>query len=339
MAVVGVMGCSALLLFGLGLRDTVNGVSKWMYEDLNVYISKVNLNEHIEKQELADLHKTYTGQLIQESQVQIRYGDKKESGALTVLDEGNEINFENVKKEKIYLPDEGIGISFKIAEILEVDMGDTIEWRIYGEKDWQKSTIIAIYRTPMGQGIAISKSAYEKMGKTFSPTSLLSSNKSINNNEKLNGVSSIQEKSQLIESFEGMLESMKMIIVILIAAAFILGSVVLYNLGALSFTERIRELATLKVLGFFSKQIRSLLLMQNVWLTVIGIIVGLPLGYVLLKFLLSTMSESTDMIAEVSVVSIAVSIVATFLLSVAVNLLLSRKIKSIDMVSSLKSVE
>lgn len=339
MAVVGVMGCSALLLFGLGLRDTVNGVSKWMYEDLNVYNSKVNLNEHIEKQELADLHKTYTGQLIQESQVQIRYGDKKESGALTVLDEGNEINFENVKKEKIYLPDEGIGISFKIAEILEVDMGDTIEWRIYGEKDWQKSTIIAIYRTPMGQGIAISKSAYEKMGKTFSPTSLLSSNKSINNNEKLNGVSSIQEKSQLIESFEGMLESMKMIIVILIAAAFILGSVVLYNLGALSFTERIRELATLKVLGFFSKQIRSLLLMQNVWLTVIGIIVGLPLGYVLLKFLLSTMSESTDMIAEVSVVSIAVSIVATFLLSVAVNLLLSRKIKSIDMVSSLKSVE
>jgi len=164
-------------------------------------------------------------------------------------------------------------------------------------------------------------------------------NQSINNNEKLNGVSSIQEKSQLIESFEGMLESMKMIIVILIAAAFILGSVVLYNLGALSFTERIRELATLKVLGFFSKQIRSLLLMQNVWLTVIGIIVGLPLGYVLLKFLLSTMSESTDMIAEVSVVSIAVSIVATFLLSVAVNLLLSRKIKSIDMVSSLKSVE
>ena len=191
----------------------------------------------------------------------------------------------------------------------------------------------------MGQGISISKAAYEKMGKTFSPTSLLTPDKSLDSKEKLNGVSSIQKKSQLIESFEGMLESMKMIIVILIAAAFILGSVVLYNLGALSFTERIRELATLKVLGFFSKQIRSLLLMQNVWLTVICIIVGLPLGYVLLKFLLSTMSESTDMIAEVSVVSIAVSIVATFLLSVAVNLLLSRKIKGIDMVSSLKSVE
>jgi len=339
MAVVGVMGCSALLLFGLGLRDTVNGVSKWMYRDLNVYKSKVNLDEHIKKDDLANLQKTYTGQWIQESQVQIKYEDKIESGALTVLGEGNEINFEDKKREKIYLPDEGLGISFKIAEILEVDIGDTIEWRIYGDKDWQKSTIKVIYRTPLGQGIAISKAAYEKLGKAFSPTSLLSSDKSINSKEKINGVSSIQEKSQLIESFEGMLESMKMIIVILIAAAFVLGSVVLYNLGALSFTERIRELATLKVLGFFSKQIRSLLLMQNVWITIIGIIGGLPMGYVLLKFLLSTMSKSTDMVAEISIISVTVSVIATFLLSVIVNLLLSRKIKSIDMVSSLKSVE
>ncbi len=339
MAVVGVMGCSALLIFGLGLRDTVNGVSEWMYQDLNVYKSKVNLDEYVKKDDLVNLQKTYTGQWIQESKVQIKYGDKKENGALTVLDEGNEINFEDKGRQKISLPDEGIGISFKVAEILKADIGDTIEWRIYGDKGWQKTVIKAIYRTPMGQGIAISETAYSKLGKTFSPTALLSSDESINAKEKLVGVNSIQDKTQLIESFDGMLESMKMIIVILIVAAFVLGSVVLYNLGALSFTERNRELATLKVLGFFSKQIRSLLLMQNVWLTVVGIIGGLPIGYILLKFMLSTMSESTDMVAEISIVSFAVSIIATFLLSVMVNLLLSKKIKSIDMVSSLKSVE
>lgn len=338
MAVVGVMGCSALLLFGLGLNDSVNGVSTWMYGDLNVYESKINLEQSVKDTEFADIKSKYSGQWIQESKVQIRFKDSNEGASLVVTSTGNQINFENENRQKISLPDDGIGMSYKMAKIIKADIGDTIEWRMMGNKEWVKSVIKVLYRTPMGQGIAMSENAYGKMGQTFKATALLSSEKS-DNISKLAGIKSIQDKNQLIESFNGLLESMKMIIFILIIAAFFLGSVVLYNLGVLSFTERNRELATLKVLGFFSKQIRALLLQQNIWLTIAGIIGGLPVGYFLVKFMLSTMSEETDMITQINPLSWILSIAATFLLSVIVNLVLSMKVKHIDMVSSLKSVE
>ncbi len=338
MAVVGVMGCAALLLFGLGLKDSINGVSTWMYGDLNVYESKINLQKSITDGELKNIKNTYKGQWIQESKVQIRYNSISESGALTVLSEGDQIIYENENGQKIVMPKEGIGISYKMAEVIKAKIGDTIEWRIMGSKDWVKSDIKAIYRTPMGQGIAMSEKAYTKIGQKYLETALLTSEKS-SNIKKVAGIKSIQDKNQLIDSFNDLLESMQMIVVILIIAAFVLGSVVLYNLGVLSFTERNRELATLKVLGFFSKQIRVLLLQQNIWLTIVGIIGGLPFGFILVRFMLSTMSKETDMIAQITPISWALSIAATFLLSMVVSLFLSMKVKHIDMVSSLKSVE
>ena len=130
-----------------------------------------------------------------------------------------------------------------------------------------------------------------------------------------------------------------MIIFILVLAAIVLGSVVLYNLGALSFTERMRELATLRVLGFLPKKIYSLLQMQNVWLTLLGIIIGIPTGYYLTVFMFSTMPDSLDMVTDISVISIIISVLGTFGISVLINLILSRNIKDIDMVSALKSVD
>ncbi|HEY8343722.1 MAG TPA: FtsX-like permease family protein, partial [Bacillota bacterium] len=116
-------------------------------------------------------------------------------------------------------------------------------------------------------------------------------------------------------------------------------SVVLYNLGTLSFVERTRELATLKVLGFLPKEIRSLLQMQNLWLTVIGIGLGIPLGFLLTDYLLSTMPDNLDLLTGISLGSISVAIAGTFAVSALINMFLSRKVAGIDMITSLKAVE
>lgn len=336
--VIGVMGCTAILLFGLGLSDTINNVSNWMYKDLNKYENKINLKEEVTKEEIASLSISYKGQWLQEINIELLAGDEKESGSLMVLDVGEEIKFEDEKRNEIFLPKEGIALSYKMAKLLKVHVGDSVQWRVYGEKKWQSSVIKELYRTPMAQGISMKKQEFNRLGYSFKPTSLLTSDK-VSQIEENTAVENLQHKNELISSFNEMLESMKMIIVILVLAAVILGSVVLYNLGILSFTERIRELATLKVLGFFPKQIHELLRMQNMWLTIIGIVLGIPAGYQLVYFMLSTMSDSTDMMAYVSPISLIISILTTFILSMLVSLILSLNVKKIDMITALKSVE
>ena len=144
---------------------------------------------------------------------------------------------------------------------------------------------------------------------------------------------------ELRSGLESMAEMMLMMVVILIVAAVMLGVVVLYNMGVLSFIEKIREISTLKVLGFSTKTIRNILQKQNIWITAIGCIIGIPLGNALLAMIFGTMGDSMDYVAIVSPKSYLFSVVGTFLVSVIVNRLLSGKVRTINMVEALKGVE
>lgn len=341
MAVIGVAGCTALLIFGFGLRDVVNYVSFEMYEEINIYESKLNLVETPGTEAVESISNSLNGQWIMEAAIELRNGDLRENGTLTVLDKGDkqeEIRFKAENNTTISLPDEGTAISAKMAKLLNLKTGDTVQWRLYGMKEWKSSRISAIYRIPIGQGLSMCRMEYEKQGERFAPTAFLTSER-LDNVTKTEAVKSIQDKKELMDDFNSMLESLKMIILILVLGSLSLGSIVLYNLGALSFIEKTRELATLRVLGFFPKQIRTLLQLQNIWLTILGIIIGIPVGYVLVSFMLSTMPDSMDMAASITPLSLFLCIVITFLISFSVNLILSRAIKSINMVTALKSVE
>jgi len=238
----------------------------------------------------------------------------------------------------LILPGSGISLSHKIALSLKVSRGDKILWRIYGEKSWRESEVKAIYRTPAGQGMIMTRDAFHNIGLNMVPTALLSPQK-VTDLKDLSDNVTTQSKEQLKKGFDQFIDSMSAIVIILIVASLMLGGVVLYNLGVLSFSERTREFATLKVLGFFPKKIQELMRRQNIWTTVMGIIVGIPAGYGLVMYMTSTMSDSMDMRAYISITSYLISILGVFILSFTVNLFLSRKIKDIDMVSSLKSVE
>ena len=143
----------------------------------------------------------------------------------------------------------------------------------------------------------------------------------------------------IIDSFDTFNEIMNMMVAVLIVAATVLGIVVLYNLGVMSYTERYREMATLKVVGFRNRKIGKLLISQNMWVTVIGVIVGIPAGIGTLSFLVTQLASEYEMRISVSVLSIAVSAVLTFAVSMLVSLMVARKNKKIDMVEALKGAE
>lgn len=170
----------------------------------------------------------------------------------------------------------------------------------------------------------------------YTPTSIVTSE---HIDEDYDGVRTANSMKDMTSSWDELTESMWLLIYILIFFASILSVVVLYNLGLLSFTEIEREIATLKVLGFKTRDLRKLLLTQNLWFTTIGFILGLPVGYLILDVMWKSSGDSFYILPSISILNLLLTGVITFALSIIVNLLFSRKIKKLDMVESLKSAE
>lgn len=165
-------------------------------------------------------------------------------------------------------------------------------------------------------------------------------NEIINNYRKLDGVKAIQSIDDLKQGMQSMLETMKTMVVLLIVVSAILGFVIIYNLGILSFSEKQYQFATLKVLGFKSKQIKKIFIKQNIWLTVASIIIGLPLGFIMTDYIFkSALGDAYDFNAQIKFISYVYAIVGTYIVSIFVNKILAKKVKTIDMVTSLKGNE
>ena len=142
-----------------------------------------------------------------------------------------------------------------------------------------------------------------------------------------------------MDSFVTFIDLMDKMIWLLVIAAVALGIVVLYNLGVMSYTERYREMATLKVIGFRNSKIGRLLISQNLWLTVLGILIGLPAGVGVLQYLLTALASEYEMKLTLGPATYGLSILLTFGVSLAVGLMVARKNRHIDMVAALKTEE
>lgn len=149
----------------------------------------------------------------------------------------------------------------------------------------------------------------------------------------------VQPKQAIMDSFDMFMELMNEMIILLVIAAVVLGIVVLYNLGVMSYVERYREMATLKVVGFKDRKIGSLLISQNLWLSVLGILIGLPAGVGVLQYLLTALASEYEMKLAIGPATYLISILLTFLVSLAVGLMVAKKNRHIDMVAALKTEE
>lgn len=336
MAILGVLGCTALLVCAFGMYDDMNDLKTWQYSDINHFKSQLTIDETATKEQVEKVIKNTSGEAIMEEAIEIKANNVKKTGTINVTDHVTLIKNTDKNQNYINLPQNGISLTYKMANQLAVKKGDNITWHIYGNEKWVTTKVAEIYRNPSSQGITLTRESLEKLGYKFTATSIVTSKQIA---KKQPGISRIMNTKDLSNDWDNLTHAMMTMVYVLIVAAAVLAIVVLYNLGLLSFTEMERELATLKVIGLKSKKLRNLLLTQNLWLSAIGFILGVPTGKALLTYMTSTMGDSFDMITRLHITNIIYSFAITFALSILVNLMFSRKIKNIDMVTSLKGVD
>lgn len=336
MTIIGVIGCSALLVCAFGMYDGMNDLKEWEYNQINHYDSKLVIEENATDAQIDDVAKAVNGDKLMESAIEIESDDAKKSGSLTVLNNTDLVTPTDYDWNKVDIKDDEVSISQKMADMLDVKVGDTVKWHIMGSDKWVSTKIDKIHADPISQGFIMSADKLEDFDLNYTPTSIVTAE---HVNQSYDGVKAASSLEDMTSSWDELTESMWLLIYILIFFACLLAIIVLYNLGLLSFTEIEREIATLKVLGFKSGFLRRLLLTQNLWFTAVGFILGLPVGYVILAIMWESSGDSFYILPSISLSNFILTAVITFALSILVNLMFSRKIKKLNMVESLKSGE
>ena len=336
MAIVGVMGCVALLVSAFGMNDSMDNLKTWEYDDISHFESKLIINNGASLSDIDDVRKDVNGHTIMEQAIEIKAQGNEKTASLLILNDTNLISQTDKNKNPINLSATDISLSAKMAESLNVDVGDTIKWHVIGSDDWVECKITNIHGEPLSQGIILSSDKLDELGLNFTPTSIITSQ---NVDKEYDSIKSVTTLSEMKENWDEMSGSIIMMVSILIFFAVLLAIVVLYNLGILSFTEIEREIATLKVLGFKTGDLRKLLLTQNIIFTAIGFILGIPLGFYLMTLMMDAAGESLYYIPSLTLGNIILSGVITFAVSIVVNLLFSSKIGNLNMVEALKDVE
>ena len=336
MTIIGVMGCSALLVGAFGLYDGLNDVKEWEYNQINHYDSKLVIDEDALTSQVDNVASEVNGEKIMECSIEIESETTKKSGGLLVFDDTDLITPTDDDWNKIELKDDEVSISQKMADMLGVGVGDTVKWHIMGSDKWVKVKIDKIHADPMSQCIIMSPDKLDELGLNYTPTSIITSEQV---NKTFDGIKTINTINDIEDSWDVITETMWLIIYVLIFFACILAIIVLYNLGLLSFTEIEREISTLKVLGFKTNDLRRLLLTQNLFFTVIGFILGMPLGLYILGLMWQSSGDAFYIIPSLTITNVLLTAAITFTLSIVVNLMFSRKIKKLNMVESLKCIE
>ncbi|WP_101698647.1 ABC transporter permease [Clostridium minihomine] len=340
MSILGVMGCTGLIIGAFTLYDMVTGISKTTYEKVYVYDQKVMLEDRTTERDIQNLNLDGVVQDVEETMVQMNSSTQRRMAGVTVLSpESPLVRLQDADGNLITLPQEGIAITRKLAKIMGVEKGDSIQLK-RSDDSYISVPVNQIVYMAAGQGVYISKDYWESIGQDYKPTAVLvrwnTKNTTFLNSDY---VKSYVDRTTLQTDFEGGITVVYIAAFMLIISGSILAFVVLYNMGILNFFERVRDLATLKVLGFYPKEIRPLVLMENIFSTLIGILFGIPIGKIISQIIADGFGDDLDLIGRITLDKIMLAALLTMAFAAIVNNIVSRKIKSIDMLQALKSVE
>ncbi|MBQ2640284.1 MAG: ABC transporter permease [Bacilli bacterium] len=341
MGLAGVVGCCTLIVCALGMLDSMNFFVKLQFEDLYNFDYKLNIKEDIKNNELQVLYDKYGTNTSKSLGIEIKdKNGKREANNIFVTDASNYVRFvDNKNRIKDKPNNKGIYVTYKLASTKGYKKGDIITWHIYGDNKYYKSKIIGFNKDPQNQNISMTRKYLESLGIKYKPDSLYT-NIDLSNTKEIKNIETIQDIEKLKEGMAGMLSMMKTMLILIIGIAVILGGIIIYNLGILSYTEKEYQFATLKVLGFKDKQIKNIFIKQNNWIAIISIILGLPMGFYLTDWLFKTaIEEHYDFGAYITLRTYIISAIGTFIVSYLVSKFLARKVKKIDMVTSLKGNE
>ena len=334
MSLVGIVGCTLLIVGSFGMRDTMNSFLDTYYDGAMKYSSRIYFTETATEKQRLDIAEKYDGDLS--ASVSVQANDKSISFDIYEINHGL-VGFPGDKEDYIDLPSDGALICERLAEEFNVGEGDTLTVSPFGS-DKEYSVKISKIMRSVSESVAVSTAYAEKVGIPFTFDSAYTTVQKADIKSDAN-IKNVQSKQMIMDSFETFTSLLNMMVAILVVGALILGVVVLYNLGVMSYTERYREMATLKVVGFKDKKIGQLLIGQNLWLSFIGVVLGIPAGILVLDYLLKAMASEYEMKMAISPLSIIISVVLTVGMSLLVSLMVSRKNKHIDMVEALKGAE
>lgn len=345
-AFMGVFGtCMGMMIMtlGLGAYDTVDYVKQWYFGDIQNYEYQVLLKDSCTVEEAEELRDEAEGELISMDMISIAADAHPTSDEIIscklVITEGRELYcVSGVDLGLRPLKAGTVALTMKQAKKLGLTEGDTVYWKTATGDKWNASEIGFISRHPNNTGITILREDYEAADFTFRPAMMVSK-KDCTSAAGREYVLAVHSMTDLKAAFDKMMEVMDLLVYFMVIFSVLLIVIVLYNSGNLSFNEREKEFATLKVLGFRSSAVRKLLSTQNLWLSVIGIICGIPLGRAPLQAMMDSNGDSVDWPCYIAPRTYVIAAAFVMLVSVLVGFMFSRRIKRIDMVEVLKGME
>ncbi len=343
LAIVGIIGSMILLIISTNMPYTFQKNNNDLYGEQYSYAFKSTFKSDAsleDKQEvLSDIGQA---QFIQEGSVTLRTASESELSILEIVGDGVYVKLPDLTGKTILLDDEGVVISKHLAEKMNIGINDTIQVKLLGSNKYISMPITNIANVMSPQGIFISEKTWETLTDIpYNPTAILIGNAfskdDIDNYESIDNTVSLSEQ---LEEANIVLDTVSGIIILIGVIAVIISCTVLYNLGTLNFTERYREYATMKVLGFRQNEIRAIIIRDNLFNFIIGWIIGLPIGVAFLNVFVSMINtDSTAYIPHVTIARIMLATAIILVCSISVSIIICKKIKGIDMIESLKSVE
>jgi len=362
MTIIGIMGCTALIITGFGLKDSISKIMEYQYIDIYNFDMLIGLKNSLTSSEIVSLENELKNRdeindtvAVYLTSSEVKYKENIEDTQILVV-ENSEILDDVIKLKdlksgkKLTLNDDEVIITDKLAQLLNVKKGDEIG--LYDSDNNEYTVKIGeIAEHYISHYIYITNNLYKKLyNKEVQPNIIYAkyqNNIDENKEETLSKelllnskINSITLTSYLMKTMDDTLNAMNFVVYVLIVSAGLLAFIVLYNLANVNISERIRELATIKVLGFYDKEVYDYVTREIVLLTVIGILFGLVFGYFLNMFILSTCEINILRFKRiVTPLSMLISSVITIVFTMIVNFMTYFSLKKIDMIESLKSVE
>ena len=359
MSIAGIAGCCALIVTGFGIKNSIKQIVPLQFSQIWSYDGGISLNDkhnqedikpvltHVKSQyNVSDALALYEGaSVFTSSQHQ-----KDLNGTLRVMENRNSplIHFYNASMNEFGLEDEGVILSKKTSELLNVSIDQQMSLTINGTI--HQVNVTGICENYYGHYVYMSKSMYESLSNEklmFNQVlfSMKDDNVELESSleevlKKHEQVRSVTFMSSTFENFNTMIKSLDIVVVIIIGSAALLAFIVLYNLTNINIQERMNEIATIKVLGFYPKEVYDYVFRENIFLALIGSSVGLVFGVVLHQYVIRTVEiDQTMFYRQLDTMSYVFAFILTMLFTMIINRIMRRNLDQIDMIESLKSVE
>ena len=345
MSFFGILCCTMMIILSFGLQDSVTRMAHNYYTRTLRYDVRANLAGETGTADSYERRLNAEAvECIMEQSVTLRSASDARTTLLTVLGDEQTMQYLGKDESFITLDTDFAAVTYKLSKTLDIHPGDTVRLYLPGDDETISITVSQIVHNNTVQGVYMNASTWEAQRKgAFSPTAIQVRGPRegcIQELEDMDEVDSLDYPATQIVDMLEMLEALSSVFSLLTVIALMLAFVICYNMGLMNFVERLREYATLKVLGYHQKEIRALIVNENLIISILGVLGGIYPGYLFTDIVMHSCEPETGFYPGIPTVqSVILACLITFFFSLFIQLLLTRKVRTIDMVEALKSVE